>query len=91
RKVLEQKLKLQMNQRKSKVVRVMSPKHFKFLGFALGKNKNGVYIRVHRESLTKAKKKLKELTKRNQGRNARQVMEKVKVYIRGWIGYYYVG
>lgn len=90
RTVLEQRLKLQMNMRKSKVVSVLSQKHFKFLGFALGKNQNGVYIRVHRESLTKAKKKLKELTGRSQGRNARQVMESVKVYIRGWMGYFYV-
>lgn len=90
RTVLEQRLKLQMNMRKSKAVSVLSQKHFKFLGFALGKNKNGVYIRVHRESLAKAKKKLKELTGRSQGRNARQVMESVKVYIRGWVGYFYV-
>lgn len=87
---LEQKLKLQMNMRKSKVVSAMAQKHFKFLGFALGKNGNGVYIRVHRQSLVKAKKKLKKLTSRSQGKNARQVMENVKVYIRGWIGYFYV-
>lgn len=90
RKYLEGKLKLQMNTQKSKVVSVVARKHFKFLGFALGKNKNGVYIRVHGQSLAKAKKKLKELTSRSQGRNVRQVMEKVKIYIRGWIGYYYV-
>ncbi|MNJ40426.1 Group II intron-encoded protein LtrA [compost metagenome] len=87
---LEKKLKLQMNMQKSKIVSVVAQKHFKFLGFALGKNGNGVYIRVHRQSLAKAKKKLKELTKRSQGRSARQVMEKVKAYIRGWIGYFYV-
>ncbi|CAH1204089.1 hypothetical protein PAECIP111893_02120 [Paenibacillus plantiphilus] len=87
---LEKRLKLQLNTQKSKVVSVMAQKHFKFLGFALGKNGNGVYVRVHRQSLAKAKKKLKELTSRSQGRNARQVMEKVKVYIRGWIGYFYI-
>ncbi|WP_152380384.1 group II intron reverse transcriptase/maturase [Paenibacillus brasilensis] len=86
---LENKLKLQMNAQKSKVVSAVARKHFKFLGFALGKNRNGMYIRVHPQSLTKAKRKLKELTSRSQGRNARQVMENVKVYIRGWIGYFY--
>ncbi|AIQ69876.1 group II intron reverse transcriptase/maturase [Paenibacillus graminis] len=90
RKYLENKLGLQMNAQKSKVVSVVARKHFKFLGFALGKNGNGVYIRAHGQSLAKAKKKLKELTSRSQGRNVRQVMEKVKVYIRGWIGYFYV-
>ncbi|MEK0315111.1 group II intron reverse transcriptase/maturase [Cohnella sp. 56] len=87
---LEQKLKLQMNTQKSKVVSVVAQKHFKFLGFALWKNGKGVYVRVHRQSLAKAKKKLKELTGRSQGKNARQVMENVKVFIRGWIGYFYV-
>ncbi|MEK3916137.1 group II intron maturase-specific domain-containing protein [Paenibacillus sp. FSL H7-0331] len=79
-----------MNTQKSKVVSVVAQKHFKFLGFALGKNGKGVYVRAHHQSLGKAKKKLKKLTSRSQGRNARQVMENVKVYIRGWIGYFYV-
>ncbi|MCC3380262.1 group II intron reverse transcriptase/maturase [Paenibacillus farraposensis] len=87
---LENKLRLKMNKQKSKVVSVVAQKYFNFLGLALGKNGSGVYIRVHLQSLTKAKKKLKELTSRSQGRNVRQVMEKVKVYIRGWIGYFYV-
>ncbi|WCF06897.1 group II intron reverse transcriptase/maturase [Paenibacillus thiaminolyticus] len=87
---LESRLKLKLNTQKSKVVSVVAQKHFKFLGFALGKNGNGVYIRVHRQSLAKAKRKLKGLTSRSQGRTARQVMEKVKIYIRGWIGHFYV-
>ena len=77
-----------MNVEKSKVVSVYSIQNFKFLGFALGKGKNGVYIRVHAKSLKKAKAKLKELTSRSQGRNVRKVMENVKVYIRGWLGYF---
>ena len=85
---LEGKLKLKMNVEKSKVVSVYSIRNFKFLGFALGKGKNGVYIRAHAKSLKKAKAKLKELTSRSQGRNVRKVMEKVKVYIRGWLGYF---
>jgi RNA-directed DNA polymerase len=90
RRYLEDKLKLKMNVQKSKVVSVLAIKHFKFLGFCLGKNGKGVYIRAHRKSLAKAKRKLKELTRRNQGRNVRIVMENVKSFIRGWLGYYYV-
>ncbi|MCM3294260.1 group II intron reverse transcriptase/maturase [Paenibacillus sp. MER 180] len=90
RKYLENKLRLKLNTQKSKVASVIARKHFKFLGYALGKNGNGVYIRTHPQSLVKAKKKLKELTSRSQGRNARQVMESVKVYIRGWLGHFYV-
>ena len=88
RRYLEGKLRLRMNMDKSRVVSVFSPRDFKFLGFALGKGKKGVFIRAHAKSLRKAKDKLRELTSRNQGRNARKVMENVKVYIRGWLGYY---
>ena len=88
RRYLEGKLKLRMNMEKSKVVSVFSIRNFKFLGFALGKGKNGVFIRTHAKSLKKAKQKLKELTSRSQGRNVRVVMAKVKVFIRGWLGYF---
>ena len=87
RKYLEDKLKLKLNMEKSKVVSVYSQK-FKFLGFTLGKNQTGVMIRVHKQSLKKAKAKLKELTARSQGRNVRVVMNNVKVYISGWLNYY---
>ena len=85
---LEGKLKLKLNTEKSKVVSVYSIRNFKFLGFALGKGQKGVYIRVHAKSLKKAKQKLKELTSRSQGRNVRRVMENVKDFIRGWLGYF---
>ena len=88
RKYLEGKLKLKMNLEKSRVVSVYSVRNFKFLGFALGKGRNGIFIRVHAKSLKKAKQKLKELTSRSQGRNVRAVMYKVKVYARGWLGYF---
>ena len=47
-----------------------------------------MFIRTHAKSLKKAKQKLKELTSRSQGRNVRVVMAKVKVFIRGWLGYF---
>ena len=88
RKYLEEKLKLKVNGEKSRVVKVAAIRNFKFLGFALGRGKNGYYIRAHAESLKKAKAKLKELTSRSQGRNVRMVMHNVKVYVRGWLGYF---
>lgn len=87
RKYLESKLKLKLNMEKSRVVSVYSPK-LKFLGFTLGKSKTGVIIRVNKQSLKKAKAKLKGLTARTQGRNVRVVMNKVKVYVSGWLDYY---
>ena len=41
---LEGKLKLKMNVEKSRVVSVFSIRNFKFLGFALGKGRKGVYV-----------------------------------------------
>ena len=90
RKYLEGKQRLKMNTEKSKVTSVFAQRNFKFLGFCLGKNGSGVYIRAHRKSLKKAKEKLKLLTKRNRGRNVRAAMWEVKMFIRGWIGYYRV-
>ena len=85
---LEKKLKLKVNTEKSRAVSVYSIRNFKFLGFALGRNKNGTYIRVHAKSMKKAKRKLKELTSRSQGRSVRTVMDNVKVFMQGWLGYY---
>ncbi len=88
-KYLEGKLKLKMNMDKSTATSVFSPE-FKFLGFTLGRNEQGVYIRAHKKSLKKAKQKLKEKTKRSQPKTVRAVMKDVERYIRGWLGYYYI-
>ena len=47
RKYLEGKLKLKMNTEKSMVTGIFAQKNFKFLGFCLGKNDQGIYIRAH--------------------------------------------
>lgn len=89
RKYLEEKLKLKLNQEKSRAISIYSRK-FKFLGYAMGKNKNGNYIRAHKSSLKKARQKLKEKTRRNRGKNVREVMKEVKAYITGWLNHYYI-
>ena len=85
---LEGKLKLKVNRDKSHIAKVNAKKKFKFLGFAYGKGKDGLFIRVHQRSLQKAKNKLRELTKRNRGRNVRDIMAEVKRYMQGWLNYY---
>ena len=85
---LEGKLKLKVNREKSHIAKLNATKKFKFLGFAFGKDKDGLFIRVYQKSLSKAKKKLRELTKRNRGGNVRQVMAEVKRYMQGWLNYY---
>ena len=61
-KYLEGKLKLTVNREKSRTVSVFAIRNFKFLGFALGRNGNGIYVRVHPKSWKKFKSRLKELS-----------------------------
>ena len=85
---LEGKLKLKVNRDKSHIAKVNATKKFKFLGFAFGKGKDGLFIRAHQKSMQKAKDKLRALTRRNQAKNVRQVMAEVKRYMQGWLNYY---
>lgn len=87
-KYLEGKLKLKVNQEKSRVVSVFAIRNFKFLGFTLGKNGKGIYVRVHGKSWKKMKSKLKELSSRRSVQSIRPSLEKIKVYMRGWLNYY---
>ncbi len=87
-KYLEGTLKLKVNQEKSRVVSVFAIKNFKYLGFTLGKNGKGIYIRVHGKSWKKMKSKLKELSSRRSCQSIRPALNKIKVYMRGWLNYY---
>ena len=85
---LEGKLKLTVNKDKSRVVSVFAIRNFKFLGFALGRNGKGIYVRVHPKSWKKFKAKLKELSSRRSVQSIRPALDKIKVYARGWLNYY---
>ena len=54
----------------------------------MGRNGKGAYIRVHPKSKKKAKDKLRRLTSRSQGRKLDTVFYNIKVFMRGWLGYY---
>ncbi|MBQ3465664.1 MAG: group II intron reverse transcriptase/maturase [Firmicutes bacterium] len=85
---LEGKLKLTVNREKSKVTSVFAIRNFKFLGFALGRNGSGVFIRVHPKSWEKMKAKLKDLSSRRHVQSVIPALYKIKVYMRGWLSYY---
>ena len=87
-KYLEKTLRLKVNQKKSRAVSVFAIRNFKFLGFTLGKNGKGIYVRVHGESWKKMKLKLKELSSRRSCQSIRPSLERIKVYMRGWLNYY---
>ena len=87
-KYLEGILKLRVNQEKSRVVSVFAIRNFKFLGFALGRNGAGIYVRVHPKSWKKLKSTLRELSSRRRCQSIRPSLEKMKIYARGWFNYY---
>jgi len=87
-KYLEGTLKLKVNQEKSRAVSVFAIRNFKFLGFTLGKNGKGIYVRVHGKSWKKMKSKLKELSSRRSVQSIRPELAKIKEYMRGWLNYY---
>ena len=87
-KYLEETMKLTVNREKSRTVSVFAIRNFKFLGFAMGRNGRGIYIRVHPKSWKKFKSKLKELSSRRSVQNIKASLARIKVYARGWLNYY---
>lgn len=87
-KYLEGTLKLKVNREKSRTVSVFAIRNFKYLGFCLGKNGRGIYIRVHAKSWKKAKDKLRKLTSRSKCGSIVGAMKRIEVYMRGWLNYY---
>ena len=70
---------------KSCTVSVFAIRNFKFLGFALGRNGKGIYVRVHPKPWNKFKSRLKELSSRKRCQSIKPSLEKIKVYARGWL------
>ena len=87
-KYLEEKLKLTVNRDKSRTVSVFAIRNFKFLGFALGRNGSGIYVRIHSKSWKKFKSKLKTLSSRKKCQSIKTSLEEIKIYARGWLNYY---
>ncbi len=87
-KYLEGTLKLRVNREKSRTVSVFAIRNFKYLGFCFGKNGKGIYIRIHGKPWKKAKEKLRRLTSRSRCGSIIRTMEKIEVYMRGWVNYY---
>jgi group II intron reverse transcriptase/maturase len=85
REFVEKKLKLKVNQKKSKVDRA---ERVKFLGFSFYKYKGKMLIRVANRSLERFRDKLRRLTKRTRSGKLEDIIQEINTYIVGWIGYY---
>lgn len=78
---VERKLKLKVNDHKSRVV---PTNRCKFLGFSF----HGVDLVWHADAVAKFKRQVRLLTNRSQGKSMNNVIRKLTIYLRGWINYF---
>ncbi len=79
------KLKLRINEQKSAVARASQRK---FLGFQFWYAKGQVKLKVADQALKRFKDRIREATRRNCGRNVKQVIEGMRSYLLGWKNYF---
>jgi RNA-directed DNA polymerase len=84
RKFIEKKLKLKINDKKSKVSKAMK---LKFLGYSVigGKTPR---LKPAAESVKRFKDRLREIFRKGRGRNIGTVIQELNPVIRGWINYF---
>lgn len=85
RKLLEENLKLKVNESKSAVDIVTRRK---FLGFSFYFAKGGVNIRVHEKSYERFKEKIRSITNRNTGISLDKRIRKLNQITVGWVNYF---
>jgi hypothetical protein len=78
---LEGGLGLPVNKEKSKVAPM---KEVEFLGFQILRGK----LRVSNQAREKFKRKVREMTRRNNPLSVSQVIQALNVYLAGWVAYY---
>ena len=80
------KLKLRVNETKSKVTRATASK---FLGFSFWVAKGGaIRRRVAPQAIQRMKERVRELTRRNAGRSLAQLCKPLGKYLAGWKAYF---
>jgi group II intron reverse transcriptase/maturase len=82
---LERKLKLKVNQAKSAVDR---PRTRKFLGQRVLSSGKNTFLGIHPKSVQRAKKKARQITKRNRGVSLDRVLRELRSFTDGWVAYH---
>ena len=85
KKYLEKKLKLKVNEAKSKAG---SPLRLKLLGFSVCKVTKSIGGRPHTKAMDRFKGRLRRLTSCKQAKSVSDILNKLKRYMIGWHGYY---
>lgn len=83
-KILEEELKLNVNQKKTKLTSVAEG--VSFLGFVIWPNN----LIIDPKRIRRFKDKVREITKRNNGKPLEAVIKKLNPVLRGWMNYYRV-
>ena len=78
------KLFLKVNRKKTRVAHISK---VKYLGYSFYNHK-GFRFRVHPKSVEKMKKRIRELTDRNNGWSNEYRILKLKQYVVGWVNYF---
>jgi len=84
RKILEEELKLKVNETKTKVTSVREG--VEFLGFVIRSS----YVQINPKRIKRFKDKVREITKRGTGRKLEDIIKKLNPILRGWMNYYKV-
>lgn len=82
---IEGKLFLKVNMGKTKVADIG---RIKFLGYGFRYSANGVKATVHAKSKAKLKAKVKEITRRSDGRGYEWKKKKLRQTVTGWVNYF---
>lgn len=81
-KILEDKLKLTVNKKKTHLTNV--DKGVPFLGFIIHRK----YVAIHPKRIKRFKDKIRQLTPRNHGKNVEMMVKEINLVIRGWSNYF---
>lgn len=82
---IEGKLFLRVNREKTKVADIG---RIRFLGYGFRYVKDGIKATVHKKYKEKLKAKVKEITKRSDGRGYEWKKQRLKYLVRGWVNYF---
>lgn len=83
--IIEGKLFLKVNQKKTEVAHISK---VKYLGYTFYRIKGKCRLRVHPKSITKMKNKIREITNRKNVMSNAKREEKYQQFVRGWVNYF---
>jgi len=82
---IEGRMRLKVNKEKSAAGRAQERT---FLGFSFYRREKKPHIRIAPKSLKRVKRRIRRMTRRNNGRSLEMIRDELNPYITGWVNYY---